>query len=346
MTAPLKFEDYVAQLAKIEYFKYDIILNYFDLKFKYKNVSINDDIEYKIEVNGVVDYIEKKEYNIFTDTRSGQAASTWIIRIPEILNNKNTYWNSNLSQNSNNVSYLPDLQYITPGLNYETVTGPTIPGIASTPSSYIGLYRTANIGPDGKTIILKTGPNGPDFVDTATENLIATYVATTFPTTKQHPCLDLIYDPDSDEPQKYFKVPVGISGYKIILTNLVTREKVVSELVGTLQDNPAYSPVTVPIVYTEPIAPGNFGTLTLNNSTPSTPTIGLVPNLIGLSRSAANTKILEIGCIPRVTVGDPTPIRSSLNTVYEQYPDSGTTVPAGSNIDVTVHGHFSPVQGQ
>lgn len=356
MATNFKFLDYIEQLNHIIYYKYDVIVNYFDLKFKYKNLATNGDISYKLDVIGVVDAIEEKEYTIFSDVQDAMSAGQWLVRIPEILNSKSKKQNTGIASDDLNYSHLPQLQYFNGGLDYETQYIQPRTATAPGESKFIGLYETtsvsvyrgsnqANQSVPGNVIQLKTGPNGPIYIETNTSELIKQYTETSLSRTLGHPCIAISLDPNADETQKYFNIPIGVSKYKIVLTNLTSNESVTTILHGTLQDNPAYSPSTATTITTTPIIPGTtVGTLTLDVLALGGPHI--LANLIGMSFSSAITYIQSIGCIADITEGPDNPNSpQSRNTIYYQSPSAGQIIQSGTTISGLYFGQFHITPG-
>lgn len=313
------FVRYVDQITKLEFFKYDVVVNYFDLRFRYKNLGANLNSTFTLEIKGIVDVVEPKEYIIYSKTKPAEEANDWIVRVPEINNNKIPVWNYGAS--TYNISKIPIRQYIDGGLNYDINTqdkfaweGPV--------SRYLGIYPNIDVqygDNGGYDIKLTSDPEpGPRFIVTNTAAILADFVnATFYRYGKEYPCILLNYDPPpptSASPQteqEYFSIPIGVTKYKITLTNNQNQEKVISYLNGTLYANPAYSPVQQ-INTTLPPPSASFATLTLNNSqpypAPSNPNGG--PN--------NNTTVTGFTSGGQITTGSPSPMDMGQDPVTGQ----------------------------
>lgn len=276
------FIRYVDQLTNVEYYKYDVIVNYFDLRFKYKNLGANNNGTFTLKIEGVVDFVEPREYLIYSKTKPTSDSTVWVVRVPEISNNQIPVWNPGAS--TYNVSKVPWRQFIDRGLNYNVNTADKF-NTEGPVSKYIGIYQNTLVdyagGGGGNNIILfsdpQQGQSGPNFIVTNTSAVIADFVQANFYRyNRQHPCIVVNYDPppgtsgNSQSEQEYFEIPIGVTRYKVTLTNNQNQEKVVSYIEGTLWQNPVYSPLQQ-ITYTLTPPTSSAATLTLNLYNPAGP---------------------------------------------------------------------------
>lgn len=347
-----EFIRYVDQLMTVNYFKYDVVVNYFDLKFNYKNITGNSNETYTLKVNGIVDFIETREYTIFSMTKTTDQARTWIVRIPEISNNQIPAFNAGAS--TYNVSKIPWRQFIDRGLNY-TINETSKLQTEGPISKYIGVYQTASInninssagsstfsqimsGP-ARDVVLQSSPAGLAYVSTNTAYNISDFVRYAFSRYGTHPCLNLRFDPPEassvapiSQDQQYFDVPMGVSRYKIILSNDQTGESVTAYIQGTLYNNPVYSPVQQINPQLPP--PGSVATLTLLEPIP--PATATVPDVTGLLPGDSRNAIEGYGFVYAdggiATIAAPG--NATAGAASAQSPAGGTVAPVGSTVTV------------
>lgn len=348
------FIRYVDQLFRITYAKYDVVVNYFDLKFRYKNITGNAEETYTFKINAIVDFVETKEYTIYTSKASMRQADTWIVRVPEIMNNQIPV-TQYLDQTNNggtgpyNLSKIPWRQYIDGGLNYTFNTTDKLSGEGPV-SRYIGIYQTASIvtGYYPNTLFqpqpieflqLQSDPGGIAYVSTNTAHDIAAFVRQNYNRYGMHPGLKLNFDPPPPVPgqpeaqeQQYFDIPIGVSKYKVILSNDQTDEKVITYINGTLWNNPVYSPVTTISSLLPP--PGDVATLTL--LTPFVGPSATVPDFTRLLPGDARNAIEGNGFVYfDAGYSSTSPGQNDIpGTVASHSPPPGSIVPVGATISV------------
>lgn len=334
----MRFTEYVRHLQALEYFQYDLRVHTFDLNFKYKNVKF--DLEYKLDVYGVVDFVNTKEYLIYSETRN-TGADSWYVRIPEISNKYFHIWNdyngNYPSRWTRNVSQLPDKQAVYVGLDYENIEENNT-GYPASASNYLGVYTDAVVssnilgqtagGTPGNNITLRN----LKYVNVNMNDAIGSYVSQYYSIYGTHPGLNINYDETQNEgrPRKYFFLPIGVSSYNIVLTSLTNGEKNIFRIQGSLQENPAFSNPPRITVSSQGLPVGAPAETLILDAVSNTQSGGnttvsaslFMPNLVGQSLVDANAVLNNLGLNNRRTVSQEEPGYITA-TVLEQTPAAG-----------------------
>lgn len=303
---------YIDHLSSLQYHNYTIKVNYYDLRFTYKNVVPG--IQHTLEIFGVVDLVDVREYLIYSRTKNSNV-DVWDVRVPEIANGYNTPARINTSAGpmlTGNISKIPE-HYVNCGLGFDTVIeqGPTNPNNYVSNGKEIKIYLDTPTNevvydntqaPVGNKITL----SGPKYISEEINKRIRNYVIDKFSRYNEYPTIKLDSPNFSAENGLYNEIPLGLSKYKIVLTS-ATGEIVQFYITGTpvqglanatgvtLQNNKIYSPSPVmESAFTDVPVISPVGSIIIDNDVAILVTRD-VPDILGVRISTARLMLSNAG---------------------------------------------------